>query len=75
MITKLLKQMIMKTNHQSRIHSFECHSLSSKELETIEGGGFWGDVFYRVGVTFRCFYEFAKTAGEYQASLPPSLKK
>jgi|GEM_PF-701005 hypothetical protein len=75
MIAKPLKQIIMKTNNQSSIHSFECQSLSSKELEIIEGGGFWGDLFYTVGVTFRCFYEFAKTAGEYQASLPPSLKK
>lgn len=65
----------MKNNHQSMMHSFECELLSSSELEKIEGGGFWGDLFYRVGITCRCFYEFAKTAGEYQSSLPPSLKK
>lgn len=75
MIIKPLKQMVMKTKNQSSRHSFECQSLSSKELEIIEGGGFWGDLFYKVGVTFRSFYEFTKTAGEYQASLPPSLKK
>lgn len=65
----------MKNSNQSAMYSFECQSLSIQELTAIDGGGFWGELFYTIGATFRCIREFGKIAAEYQASLPPSLKK
>jgi hypothetical protein len=49
--------------------------LSSQELQSIEGGSFYEDAAYVAGFTLRCLWEFCKTASEYQASLPPNLKK
>jgi hypothetical protein len=50
--------------------------LTPDELLHIEGGsGFWEDIFYFTGATLKCIYVFGKTAGEFQSSLPPSLKK
>ncbi|MES2330374.1 MAG: hypothetical protein V4539_12275 [Bacteroidota bacterium] len=50
--------------------------LSPEELLLIEGGsGFWEDLLYVVGMTAKCIYVFGKTAGEFQSSLSPSLKK
>lgn len=57
--------------------SFNCLTeLTTDELVAVEGGsGFWEDLAYAAGVTVKCFYVFVKTAGEFQASLPPHLKK
>lgn len=56
--------------------SFEGVSeLSSFQLSEIEGGGFWGDVAYLVTATAKCIVVFCQTAAEFQASLPPNLKK
>lgn len=50
--------------------------LTPEEILSIEGGSsFWEDVFYVAGMTLKCIYVFGKTAGEFQSSLPPSLKK
>ncbi len=65
----------MKKTNQYTEHSFECTPLSLNELTTLEGGSIYGDLAYLFGATLRCFREFTKTAAEYQASLPPSLKK
>lgn len=65
----------MKKNNQYRKYSFEYSSLSFNELVTLNGGSIYGDFAYLFGATLRCFREFTKTAVEYQASLPPSLKK
>jgi len=56
--------------------SFDCLTdLTADELLAVEGGSFWEDLAYVAGVTAKCFYVFAKTASEFQASLPPNLKK
>ncbi len=57
--------------------SFDCLTdLTTDELLSVEGGsGFWEDIAYAAGVTAKCFYVFVKTASEFQASLPPNLKK
>lgn len=65
----------MKKNNRYCKHSFECTPLSFNELTTLNGGSVYGDFAYLLGATLRCFREFTKTAVEYQASLPPSLKK
>lgn len=65
----------MKKNNQNIQYSFECTPLSLNELTALEGGSIYGDLAYLFGATLRCFREFTKTAVEYQASLPPSLKK
>lgn len=57
--------------------------LSIDQLTMINGGGdgpstktsFLHDVAYAIGVTAKSFWHFCKTASEFQASLPPSLKK
>ena len=49
--------------------------MTAEEMRCIDGGSFWEDVGYVLGVTARSFVEFCKTAGEFQASLPPNLKK
>jgi hypothetical protein len=65
----------MKQN-QLNIHALEGFSeLDRDELKTVNGGSFWGDVAYATAVVGRCIWEFARTASEFQASLPPSLKK
>ncbi|MBN8719992.1 COMC family protein [Hydrobacter penzbergensis] len=65
----------MKQN-QLNIHALEGFSeLDRDELKTVNGGSFWGDLAYAAGATARCIWEFARTASEFQASLPPSLKK
>lgn len=55
--------------------SNEFQELSLSEMHSIEGGSLIRDLFYLAGATLRCIREFTKTAAEYQASLPPSLKK
>jgi natural product precursor len=50
-------------------------SLSEQELCDLNGGSFWGDLAYVAGATIKCVVVFCKTAAEYQASLPPNLKK
>ena len=49
--------------------------LSKDALLTIDGGGFWDDVVYAVNITLMYLREIPKAASEFQASLPPSLKK
>lgn len=58
--------------------------LNNEEMLNIIGGNegvpakdssFLDDVFHRVSIISICVYQFAKSAAEYQASLPPSLKK
>lgn len=59
----------------------ELKSLTQEELMTINGGeitrdtSFAYDLFYVVGLFARGMYEFVKGAAEFQASLPPNLKK
>ncbi len=62
-----------KTFNFASIPSLEL--LDQKEMIQIEGGSFWKDLAYVAGVTLKCIYVFGKTAGEFQASLSPSLKK
>ena len=50
-------------------------ALNQHELITLEGGSFWEDLAYAAAATAKCIWVFAKTASEFQASLPPSLKK
>ncbi len=50
-------------------------ALNQQELISLEGGTFWDDIAYVLGATAKCIYVFAKTASEFQSSLPPSLKK
>lgn len=50
-------------------------SLNQNELISIEGGSFWEDAAYLIGATAKCIWVFAKTASEFQSSLPPNLKK
>ncbi len=65
----------MKQN-QLNIHALEGFSeLDKDELKTVNGGSFWADFAYATAVTARCIWEFGRTASEFQASLPPSLKK
>jgi hypothetical protein len=54
--------------------------LSLEQLQCIEGGvdegtSFWYDVFYTIGATAKGIVTFAKTAMDYQSSLPANLKK
>lgn len=49
--------------------------LSSDQMLTIEGGGFWGDLAYILGATAHSIWQFSKQAMEYQHSLPANLKK
>lgn len=51
------------------------NELSSEQMLTIEGGGFWGDMFFIVGATAHSIWQFSKQAMEYQHSLPANLKK
>lgn len=51
-------------------------NLSEDDLFSINGGsGFWEDLAFVAGATAKCIYVFAKTAVEYQHSLPANLKK
>jgi hypothetical protein len=49
--------------------------LSSEQMLTIEGGGFWEDFAYLLGATAHSIWQFSKQASEYQHSLPANLKK
>jgi bacteriocin-like protein len=55
--------------------------LSIEQLQCIEGGGpspetsFWYDLPYLAGATLKAAWTFAKSAVEYQHSLPANLKK
>ena len=50
-------------------------ALTQHELIFLEGGSFWEDISYLTAVTAKCIWTFAKTASEFQTSLPPNLKK
>ena len=50
-------------------------ALNQHELLSLEGGSFWHDAAYLLGATAKCIWVFAKTAGEFQSSLPANLKK
>lgn len=66
----------MKNIQQMELQSFGFVELSDTEKLSIEGGSsFWEDLAYVAGVTVRCFREFTYQASQFQASLPPSLKK
>jgi hypothetical protein len=54
---------------------YELTALSHDELCTVNGGGFWGTLGYVIGATAKSIYIFAKSAADYQASLPANLKK
>ncbi len=57
-----------------KINGFQ--SLSTQDMiQTNGGGNLIYDIFYVAGATLRCLREFTKAAAEYQASLPPNLKK
>lgn len=49
--------------------------LNQHELISLEGGSFWEDLARLTGATAKCIWIFAKTAAEFQTSLPPNLKK
>jgi hypothetical protein len=49
--------------------------LSPEDIESINGGGFWGRLGEVIGITAKCLYMFGQAGGEYQASLPANLKK
>lgn len=50
--------------------------LSENEMIDVTGGmGFWEAVGYIPGVIIGSILVVAKSAAEYQASLPPNLKK
>lgn len=58
--------------------------LSNDEMLHLNGGNdggppkdssFFENVSYYTRVVAICIYQFAKSSAEYQASLPPSLKK
>ncbi len=63
----------MKT--QLKNQTFDMHQLNPDELLSINGGGFWKDLFYTIGATAKSIWTFSKTASEFQHSLPPNLKK
>jgi len=50
--------------------------MTDADMVAVNGGdSFWETLGYIVGATAKCIYVFSKTAAEYQASLPPNLKK
>ncbi len=49
--------------------------MTPLEMAQTDGGSFWGDAAYVLGVAAKSFVNFCKTAAQYQASLPPNLKK
>jgi len=50
--------------------------MTSADMMDVNGGdSFWEIAGYVIGVTLKTLYVVGKTAGEYQGSLPPSLKK
>jgi bacteriocin-like protein len=64
------------TQHQLNIQALEGFSeLDKDELKTVNGGSLWDDLVYVAKTTTSYILEFARTASEFQASLPPSLKK
>lgn len=65
----------MKTINQSLNAIPSLTLLDNKAMVSIEGGSFWEDLAYVAGVTLKCLHVFTKTAAEFQASLPPNLKK
>jgi hypothetical protein len=59
-------------------------ALTAAEMKAVMGGSDGGpgkdtslayDIFYYTGVIAHGIWDFAKSASEYQHSLPPSLKK
>jgi hypothetical protein len=59
----------------ANFQSLGLEELSQQEQISIEGGGFFKDLFYAVGATAKSLYVFTTTAVEYQHSLPANLKK
>jgi hypothetical protein len=55
--------------------TLDLRPLTSNEMLTVNGGGFFGDLFYVFGATAKSIYVFCKTASEFQHSLPANLKK
>ena len=49
--------------------------LNSEEQKNINGGSLIGEIAYCLGVAAKSLVHFCKTASEFQASLPPNLKK
>ncbi|WP_026768244.1 bacteriocin class II family protein [Asinibacterium sp. OR53] len=65
----------MKQN-QLNIHTLEGFSeLDRDELKTVNGGSVWDSLVYVAKTTTSYIMEFARTASEFQASLPSSLEK
>jgi hypothetical protein len=63
-------------NNQINLKDFTgIEELSIEEIQIIDGGSFWYDVFYVVGVTTKAIWTFSKDAVAYQHSLPANLKK
>jgi len=50
-------------------------ALNQHELISLEGGSFWEDISKLTADVGKCIWTFAKTAAEFQSSLPPNLKK
>lgn len=58
------------------LNSYDLFELNISETFSIQGGtDFWEDAAYLISATVKTIYVFAKTAVEYQASLPANLKK
>jgi len=50
--------------------------MTTADMMNVNGGdSVWEIVGYYIGVGLKTLYVVGKTAGEYQGSLPPSLKK
>lgn len=71
---KIIKHITMKQSIS--LLKYEGFSeISSDQMLTIEGGGFWGDLSYLIAATTHAIWKFSKEAMEYQHSLPANLKK
>ena len=60
-------------NTAAGLHNLQ--PLSAEEMQLVNGGSFWGDLAYTIGVTLKSYVVFCSTASSYQASLPANLKK
>ena len=68
------KKLFMKKN-QSDLMKLSLTDLTVTEKCMVCGGGFFGDLFYTIGVSLRCVWEFSSGAARYQGTLPANLKK
>lgn len=72
----LIQNLNFMKQDRLNIHALEGFSeLDRDELKAVNGGSLWDDFVYIANMTARCFREFTRTASEFQASLPSSLKK